>query len=206
MRYRALALAGWPRFPFQVSDNRSPQTAGPSTASSPTTALAKARFRFQSARRWSRCTTARTDRRLGPSRNWLASTAPCGWYGVGCADSKVWGCAQRQPPSGTYRPHSAISATCGFEFPHNMLTGPFPSSWPVVQSVAPGPHREPAGRPFRRAGEPQQPLLLSLNWNQLTGAIPPELGDLVTWRHFFLSNNRLSGPILPNSGTHSLRE
>ena len=54
-------------------------------------------------------------------------------------------------------------------------------------------------------------MLLALNGNELTGAIPPELGSLVNLRVLYLSQNELTGAIpaelgeLPNLTALTLR-
>ena len=43
-------------------------------------------------------------------------------------------------------------------------------------------------------------LALYLNGNQLTGSIPPELGDLASLTRLYLHNNQLTEPIPPELG------
>ena len=50
----------------------------------------------------------------------------------------------------------------------------------------------------RTAGE--RVTELSLEWNNLAGHIPPEIGDLTHLRHLYLYNNDLNGPIPPEVG------
>ena len=44
-----------------------------------------------------------------------------------------------------------------------------------------------------------------MNYNQLTGDIPPELGNLTSLRELYLSNNQLSGAIPPELGNLTVR-
>ena len=52
-------------------------------------------------------------------------------------------------------------------------------------------------------GWPSQLEVLSLNGNQLTGTIPPELGSLTNLERLYLSDNQLTGPIPPELGRAS---
>jgi len=111
--------------------------------------------------------------------NWLETTTPCDWYGVGCAE--VGGATHV-----TY-----------LGLPYNNLSGGIPAQLAdlfylemlVLQQ------NQLSGEIPPELGTLANLRYLQLYTNQLSGPIPPELGNLSNLEHLLLKSNRLSGTI-----------
>ncbi len=109
---------------------------------------------------------------------WLATTTPCSWYGVSCANQHVTSLQLSSNLLAGSIP-AAIGELTGLQslvLHNNQLTGVIP----------------------RAVGNLVGLQTLSLYYNQLTGSIPSEIGNLVGLEYLYLYGNQLSGS-LPQS-------
>jgi hypothetical protein len=112
--------------------------------------------------------------------NWLATSEPCSWYGVGCFDGSVIHLGLNgNGLSGSIPPElEALGSLTYLGLGDNQLSGSIPPELGNLGALT-GVH---------------------LFNNQLTGSIPPELGNLTNLEGLQAIGNQLSGPIPPELG------
>jgi len=136
--------------------------------------------------------------------NWLATTTPCGWYGVTCESDRVTrlGLSTNQL-SGAIPPEIGnLTALQGLYLYSNRLSGAIPpeiGNLTALQYFSLSSNQLSGAIP-PKIGNLTALISLSLYSNQLSGAIPPEIGNLTALTSLSLSNNQLSGAIPPEIG------
>jgi hypothetical protein len=117
---------------------------------------------------------------------WLTTTTPCSWFGVTCEEGQVRelnlagnGLSGSIPPE--------LANLSGLQV---LYLG-------VPRAIQIAPYDQPiSSAPYHPASRGN----FSMMSNQLTGTIPPELGNLTALRILGLSGNQLSGYIPPELG------
>ena len=94
---------------------------------------------------------------MGNNDNWLSDEPLDDWYGVSVSDGRV----------------------ARLDLDDNQLTGSIPRSWVTSLASRGWTQPQPAdGIHPPELGDLSSLTLLYLHFNQLTGSIPPELGEL----------------------------
>jgi Leucine-rich repeat (LRR) protein len=137
--------------------------------------------------------------------NWLQTTEPCSWYGVGCGDGMVLVLFLKYNRlHGVIPPELGnLSALLVMELDSNQLSGPIPATIGALSNlrVLTLGFNSLSGELPATLGNLTSLDTLAAASNQLTGGIPGSLGNLTTNLRFLeLASNQLSGPIPPELG------
>lgn len=135
--------------------------------------------------------------------NWLSTTTPCSWYGVGCAGGQV---SNLNLDSNQLR--GPLPSELGnlvnlqnLRLENNQLRGAIPPELGNLDNLVRLIlfNNQLSGSIPSSLGSLPNLIALALSNNSLTGAIPKELGDLANLRDLRLGGgNQLSGPIPPD--------
>ena len=136
--------------------------------------------------------------------NWLATTTPCGWYGVTCESDRVTRLGlSSNSLSGAIPPEIGnLTALTNLYLHYNQLSGAIP---PQIGNLTALKYlnlyyNQLSGAIPPEIGNLTALISLNLHYNQLSGAIPPEIGNLTALQDLYLYSNQLSGAIPPEIG------
>ncbi|MDH3569169.1 MAG: hypothetical protein OER89_03175 [Gemmatimonadota bacterium] len=142
--------------------------------------------------------------------NWLATSEPCGWYGVGCFDGSVTELGLNGNKLNGSIPSELgdLSNLYYLGLGDNQLSGPIPAELGNLSNLVythlfsnqlSGPIPAELGNLSNLEG-------IQAIGNQLSGAIPAELGNLSNLKRLNLAYNQLSGAIPATLGNLSKLE